>query len=82
MAHRNERYDSYRMTCLIYQKFNIVIQGEFTLENFAGAFCVLAAGLVIACFVAVMEILDLCLFRNLENRLRMIPIVTKEGFSP
>ena len=31
-------------------------QGEFTLENFAGAFCVLAAGLVIACFVAVMEI--------------------------
>ena len=24
----------------------------------------------------------LCLFRILENRLRMIPIVTKEGFSP
>jgi len=34
----------------------MTIQGEFTLENFAGAFCVLAAGLVIACFVAVMEI--------------------------
>lgn len=56
MVHRNERYESDRMTRLIYQHFNKTIQGEFTLENFAGAFCVLAAGLVIACFVAVMEI--------------------------
>ena len=31
-------------------------KGEFTLENFAGAFCVLAGGLVIASFVAVVEI--------------------------
>jgi hypothetical protein len=31
-------------------------KGEFTLENFAGAFCVLAAGLVIASIVAVIEI--------------------------
>ena len=31
-------------------------KGEFTLENFAGAFCVLAAGLVIASLVAVIEI--------------------------
>ena len=31
-------------------------KGEFTLENFAGAFCVLAAGLVIASIVAVFEI--------------------------
>ena len=31
-------------------------KGEFTLENFAGAFCVLAAGLVIASIVAVVEI--------------------------
>ena len=31
-------------------------KGEFTLENFAGAFCVLAGGLVVASIVAVVEI--------------------------